>query len=71
MTVKNKMTEASVKKKTQKVVIEEYNDGFSVIVDEKCFHFDQEDYVVGLVSAFRAVGCDDVEYKLELCIKME
>lgn len=63
MAVKNKVTEVSVKKKTQKIVIEEYYDGFAVIVDEERFHFDQEESVEGLVAVFKAVGCDDVGYE--------
>ena len=63
MAVKNKVTEVSVKKKTRKVVIEEYYDGFAVIVGDERFHFDQEESVAGLVAAFEAAGCDDVSFE--------
>lgn len=53
----------SVKNNVKGVVIEEYCDGFAVIVGEERFHFDQEESVEGLVEAFKEAGCSDVSYE--------
>lgn len=63
MAVKNKVTEVSVKKKLQKIVIEEYYDGFAIIVGDERFHFDQADSYDGLAAVFTAAGFDDVSFE--------
>ena len=46
-----------------KILIEEMCDGFSITVDGKEWHFDQEDTKEGLVEMFEYMGIKDVQYE--------
>jgi hypothetical protein len=44
-----------IKKQKSEILIEEWADGFSIVVDGERFHFDQEDGVKDLVKVFKRV----------------